>query len=342
MTVRMMGSAELRNEYLIAGKRHTILLRNVFFDRTTDEGPRNISVALETSCTNDSSQIPLRTMTGRRFISLLALFLLFLFPGMSAEALAQGDGADRGMQQFMANCSGCHGADGKGGDKAASIATTLSLMKLSDGELTRIVHDGTAQGMPSFAQIGDANITAVVRYLRTLEAGMLPTNDSSVVVTGDVDAGRALYFGKAQCSNCHMIAGEGGFIASDLTVYGNRRTTSAILKAIVTPDIPLAPTSRVVDVITRTGQKLTGVLRSEDNFNLVLQTRDGRYHFLSKSELKDLRYTDHSLMPHDYGTRLTPKELNDIVSFLIVTGRGVPSDGGPRRASGAEAPGNLP
>ena len=281
-------------------------------------------------------------MTGRRFISLLALFLLFLFAGMPAEAPAQADGADRGMQQFMANCSGCHGADGKGGDKAASIATTLSVMKLSDEELSRIVHDGTGQGMPSFAQIGDANITAVVRYLRTLEAGMLPANDFAVVVTGDVDAGRALYFGKAQCSNCHMIAGKGGFIASDLTVYGKRRTTDAILKAIVTPDMPLVPTSRVADVKTRTGQELTGVLRSEDNFNLVLQTQDGRYHFLARSDLKDLRYTDHSLMPHDYGTRLTPRELNDIVSFLIVTSRSAPSDAGPRRGSGAEAARSSP
>ncbi len=261
---------------------------------------------------------------------------------MPAEAYAQGDGADRGMQQFMANCSGCHGADGKGGDKAASIATTLSVMKLSDEELIRIVHDGTGQGMPSFAQIGDANITAVVRYLRTLEAGMLPTKDSAVVVTGDVDAGRALYFGKAQCSKCHMIAGEGGFIASDLTLYGKRRTTDAVLKAIVMPDTPLVPTSRVADVRTRTGQKLTGVLRSEDNFSLVLQTQDGRYHFLAKSDLKDLRYTDHSLMPHDYGTRLTLRELNDIVSFLIVTGRGAPSNAGSRRGSTAEAPGNSP
>jgi cytochrome c oxidase cbb3-type subunit III len=281
-------------------------------------------------------------MTGRRFISLLAIFLLILLAGMPAEAQAQRDGADRGLQQFMANCSGCHGADGKGGDKAASIATTLSVMKLSDEELSRIVRDGTGQGMPSFAQISDTNITAVVRYLRTLEAGMLPTNDSAVVVTGNVDAGRVLYFGKAQCSNCHMIAGEGGFIASDLTIYGKRRTIDAILKAIVTPDMPLVPTSRVADVKTRTGQKLTGVLRSEDNFNLVLQTQDGRYHFLARSDLKDLRYTDHSLMPHDYATRLTPRELNDIVSFLIVASRSASSGAGSRRGSGAEAVRNSP
>jgi cytochrome c oxidase cbb3-type subunit 3 len=282
------------------------------------------------------------TMTGRRFISLLALYLLFLLAGMPAAAHAQGDDTDRGMQQFLANCSGCHGADGKGGDKAASIATTLSVMKLSDAELTRIVHDGTAQGMPAFAQIGDANIVAVVRYLRTLEAGILSTNASAVIVTGDADAGRTLYFGKAQCSNCHMIAGVGGFIASDLTVYGKRRTTHAILRAIVTPDTPLSAGSRVADVRTRTGQTLSGVLRSEDNFDLVLQTEDGRYHFLARSDLRDVRYTDHSLMPHDYGKRLTPRELNDIASFLIVTSRSAPLDAGPRRGSGAEADRSSP
>ena len=246
---------------------------------------------------------------------------------MPAPAHAQGDRVDRGAQQFMANCSGCHGADARGGDRAASIATTLSVMTLSDAELARIVHDGTADGMPPFGQIGDANIKAIVRYLRTLDADALPANASAVAVTGDANAGRGLYFGKAQCSNCHMIAGEGGFMASDLTLYGKRRTTDTILRAIVTPDTPLAPGSRVADVTTRTGQRFTGVLRNEDNFNLVLQTEDGRYHFLARGDLKDVRYTDHSLMPHDYGARLTPGELNDIVSFLIVTGRSAASNG---------------
>jgi hypothetical protein len=71
-------------------------------------------------------------------------------------------------------------------------------------------------------------------------------------------------------------------------------------------------------VITKTGLKLTGVLRYEDNFSLALQMEDGRYHLLARSDLTDVHYTDHSLMPRDYGTRLTSKELNDLVSFLIV------------------------
>jgi putative heme-binding domain-containing protein len=242
-------------------------------------------------------------------------------------AHAQRSGANQGAQRFVEYCAGCHGADGKGSEKAESIATTRRVMALSDAELTAIVSNGEASGMPPFAQIGEANIAAIVFYLRTLQGLAAPTNSAAAVaVTGDVNAGRTLFFGKAQCSSCHIIKGEGGFIASDLTAYGQDRTATAILRAILMPDRPLVPASRVVEVRTRNGKKLSGVLRNEDNFNLVLQTEDGRYHFLARSALMEVHYTDHSLMPHDYGSRLTPGELNDIASFLIVTGRNNPTD----------------
>lgn len=186
-----------------------------------------------------------------------------------------------GSRSFMEYCAGCHGDDAKGGSKVISLATTLSVMNHSDAELTRIVHDGTKEGMPPFAQIGDANIQAAVHYLRTIEGKPAPTSTPrETPVTGDVSAGRALYFGKARCSTCHMIKGHGGFIALDLTTYGRTRPADVILHAITTPDTPLVPSSRVVTVITKTGLKLTGVLRYEDNFSLALQTEDGRYHML--------------------------------------------------------------
>jgi cytochrome c oxidase cbb3-type subunit 3 len=149
--------------------------------------------------------------------------------------------------------------------------------------------------------------------------------------TGDADAGRAIFFGKAQCSTCHMVNGEGGFIASDLTAYGQRRDAGAILQAIVKPDQQLAAASRVVEVRTNAGQSLQGEVRYEDNLNLALQTQDGRYHFLTRSQLAEVNYTDHSLMPHDYGTRLTAKELDDVVGFLIATGKNAPADAAPAR-----------
>jgi cytochrome c oxidase cbb3-type subunit III len=260
-------------------------------------------------------------MSGHR-VARLIFCTMFVVVSTRWKAYGQRNDPIEGSQRFMEYCAGCHGDDGKGGSKVVSLATTLSVMTRSDAELTRIVHDGTTEGMPPFAQIGDANIRAVVHYLRIIEGKSARTSTpTETPVTGDVNAGRVLYFSKAQCSTCHMIKGQGGFIASDLTTYSRSRPADAILQAITTPDTPLVPSSRVVSVTTKTGLKLTGVLRYEDNFSLALQMEDGRYHSLTRSDLIDVHYTDHSLMPRDYGTRLTSKELNDLVSFLIVASR---------------------
>jgi cytochrome c oxidase cbb3-type subunit III len=261
-------------------------------------------------------------MWSRWLETLVVLNTVFLFAAMPRRANGQLKADLPGAQQYTAYCAACHGTDGKGGDKAVSLATSQSLLTRSDSELFQIIHDGTTGGMPPFAQIGMANITALVHYLRALEGEPGPEGSpASAPVTGDVKAGRVLYFGKAQCSTCHMFRGQGGFIASNLTAYARHRTTDAIVRDITTPDNPLVPSSRLVSVTTRTGRKLTGLLRNEDNFNLELQTEDGRYRFFARSDLKEVRYTEHSLMPRDYGSRLTPKELDDIASFLVVAGR---------------------
>jgi cytochrome c oxidase cbb3-type subunit III len=259
-------------------------------------------------------------MLCRRLEPKLAFCATFILLGASPAAQAPSNSGVLGASRYTQFCAACHGADGRGGDKAAPLATSQTIMNRSDTELFRIVHDGTAEGMPPFAQIGDANIVAVVHYLRYLEEAATPAALSAKPsVTGDVNAGRRLFFGKAKCSACHMMQGSGGFIAGNLTTYARNRTADSILNAITTPDTPLVPSSRVVSVTTHTGQLLTGVLRNEDNFNLALQTEDGRYHFFAKSDLTDVHYTDHSLMPRDYGTQLTQAELNNIASFLIAS-----------------------
>jgi len=252
------------------------------------------------------------------------LFILgtLFFSASSVIARAQKTEASTGAQRFMEYCAGCHGADGRGGPKAPSLINPANRARLSDSELSRIVHDGTRGGMPPFAQIGDENIVAVLQYVRRLAANPVVTGAlPEPAVTGDVDAGRALYFGKAQCSKCHLMRGKGGFIARNLSNYGRTHGAEAILQSITDPDAPLVPSSQVVVVTTHDGQKITGVLRNEDAFTVELLTEDGRFHLFSRNDVTDVRYTEHSLMPRDYGKRLTSKELNDIVSFLVTESR---------------------
>ena len=256
-----------------------------------------------------------------RRVETLLVFGTILFGCASLGVQAQSTDTVRGAQRFMEYCAGCHGADGMGTGKAPPLVSASNSSQLSGSELFRIVHDGTKGGMPPFAQIGDANIRAVMEFLSRLRNNASISTSPEAAVTGDVDTGRTLYFGKAACSACHLMQGKGGFIARNLTAYGRTRPADEILHAITNPDTPLVPTSQVVTVTTRTGQKLTGPLRNEDSFTLALQTEDGRYHLLARSDVTDVHYTGHSLMPRDYRTRLSPKELNDIVSFLIVESR---------------------
>ena len=235
---------------------------------------------------------------------------------------------NQGAQIFSSQCAYCHGSDGRGG-RAPAIATLPMVVALSNQDLIGIVHKGEAdQGMPAFPDLGDEGTAAVVRYLRTLQG--VNSDGPPAKLAGNADGGRKVFFGQGQCSTCHMILGKGGFIAAELTSYARNRTADEVMQAIVNPDVNLAPASRVVHVRTKDGKSLSGVVRSEDNLNMTLQTEDGRYHFLSRSNLAAMNYTDHSLMPLDYGTRLTNGELDDLVAFLVVTGRNAPAEPAPK------------
>jgi len=205
--------------------------------------------------------------------SLLTLTAALLLAPGPLRAQNQQKAAEPGARQFARNCAGCHGEDGRGGDKAPAIATMPSVIALSDAQLSRIVHNGTQNGMPAFPQLGNDDVDAVVHYLRTLQG---QTGSSSVEpVTGNTDAGRTLFFGKAQCSTCHRAEGAGGFVASDLTAYGQSHNQDAIAKAIIAPDGLATSPPLIVDVRTKSGRSLSGAVRSEDNFNIELQTQDG-------------------------------------------------------------------
>jgi mono/diheme cytochrome c family protein len=171
---------------------------------------------------------------------------------------------------------------------------------------------------------------------------------SQAAPTGNVANGKTLFFGtKAQCSTCHSISGEGGVSGADMTAYGAAHDAAAIQQAIVNGPAPAGPPARggggggfgggapakPVEVKTKSGQTITGMVRGDDNLHITVQTQTGRYYFFDRGSVASVNYLK-SLHPADYGTRLSPTELNDIVSFLIVTGRAAPTDPQPAAAAG--------
>jgi cytochrome c oxidase cbb3-type subunit III len=114
------------------------------------------------------------------------------------------------------------------------------------------------------------------------------------------------------------VKGRGGFLGGELTYYGAEAKPDQIHAVIRDPEKNLPKDKKATTVVTSNGQKITGMLRINDNFQLSLQTPDGQFHFLAKSDLKQVDIGSRSLMPA--ATSLSDKEVDDLVSYLIKTG----------------------
>jgi cytochrome c oxidase cbb3-type subunit III len=255
--------------------------------------------------------------------SLVAVLLCFPLVSSCAQQQrsnttksAASDSLHPGRRIWTASCAACHGLDGKGGEHAPNIATNPEALRLSDAEIFRIVRDGSASmAMPSFGfSLDESKIHDVVSFLRRLQGGQRGES-----LPGDPQDGKSLFYGKAGCAGCHMARGSGGFMGSDLTEYARTHPVSEIREAIMSPNKYIDPRSRAATAITRNGEKFTGIARNEDNFSLQLQTSDGAFQLFLKSDLQRFEYQPESLMPSDYGSRLSSHELNDLISFLMRT-----------------------
>ena len=238
------------------------------------------------------------------FVRVLAVAVL------SATALhAQQPGA----AIFAANCAGCHGADGRGGEHAPNIATNPEVQHLMDRELAGIIRYGiSGAGMPAFPSLKQQEVADVVAWLRVLQG-----RGDIVKLPGDPKTGKSLFFGKAQCSECHMVDGQGGFLGANLSFYGAEAKPEQMRAIILNPEKNLPPEKKATTVVTNSGQTITGMLKGNNNFSLTLQTTDGAFHFLQKSDLSKVDLGSRSLMP---ASSLDSKEVDDLVSYLLQAG----------------------
>lgn len=219
---------------------------------------------------------------------------------------------NEGRQLFASACAGCHGLDGRGGERGPDISTRQQIVQLSDRELLEILRGGRpAAGMPPFASLGAAKLKELLAYLRSLQG-----RGASVALPGNPANGKTLFFGKARCSECHMVQGAGGFIGRDLSAYATTLSPSEIRANILRGGDSGNKLNKTAVITMRDSKKFTGVIRNEDNFSIQLQSFDGAFHFLTRSDIAQIDFLPEPIMPTNYATTLNASELDDLVSYL--------------------------
>ncbi len=222
-----------------------------------------------------------------------------------------------GRQTFESTCAPCHGLDGKGGERAPDIAARPEVTRLPDQDLLKILRAGIPEkGMPPFATLGPAKLSALLSYVRSLQGKGIATP-----VAGNTARGKELFWGKAGCSDCHMVNGAGGFLGRDLSSYGENHSATEIRAVIVKPEIATGTRGHVAEVTAKDGKSYSGLVRNEDNFSLQLQSLDGTFHLFSKTELAAITFRQESLMPADYSSKLSGAELDAVAAYVASIAR---------------------
>jgi PQQ-dependent dehydrogenase (methanol/ethanol family) len=215
---------------------------------------------------------------------------------------------EAGRRHFEAHCAACHGADGKGGERGPNIISTNAARRRTVEGLSEVIRKGVpAAGMPGF-QLPDRELQELVAFVLFLSA---PAIESAV--PGNAAEGAAFFFGKGNCSSCHMVKGRGGLLGPDLSELGVERTLPEIEQSLRTPGARLTEGFGIVSVRLDNGQKIRGFARNESNYDLQIQTLDGKLHMLRRREIAELVRETTSLMPE---VKATEDEMRNLLAYL--------------------------
>ena len=171
--------------------------------------------------------------------------LLVLIAG---PALAAPDGA----KLYEEYCMVCHGEQGRGG-----VGVPLALGSLLSSVSDRYLHTTIRAGrpgrvMPAFSQLSDAEVDAIVGYLRGLAKVPVQHFDDAPI-RGDAARGATLF--AQHCAACHGQNGRGGHGTG--VTFSRPRDLPILAPALNNPGFLAAASDQMIKHVLSTGREGT-------------------------------------------------------------------------------------
>src|SRR5262245_44252643 len=233
-----------------------------------------------------------------------ALLAAMLGLAVTAAGLAQ---ERSGEALFRERCSECHGTDAKG--VAGHDLTRLWTAGATDERVFQTIRQGVPNTIMPSSTAPDAEIRAIVGYLRGLGG-----TGASLPASGNAQNGERIFW--ASCGSCHAVNGRGGPLGPDFSRIGQSQGREALVKSVREPGSAIADGFKPVTIVTRDGQRVRGVRKSEDAFSIQMMDDGGHLRGYLKSNIRDVVSDTSSLMPAFGPDRLSDGDLGDVIAFL--------------------------
>lgn len=161
--------------------------------------------------------------------------------------------------------------------------------------------------------------TAVTGWETALpKAGEFDVNPWKVCLTGgNAEEGKKVFLEKAEvsCVRCHKINAEGGEVGPELTGLGEKKGREYLLQSILYPNASIAQGFESVLVTLKNGTTYAGVIKSETDAELEINSPEDGLLKLKKTEIT-AREKGLSGMPDGFGGVLTKQEIRNLIEFL--------------------------
>lgn len=159
---------------------------------------------------------------------------------------------------------------------------------------------------PLFAKLNEVRSDRL-KHLEALEKN---------IPKGSLDSGRALFFGKASCSNCHTIGAQGGHFGPDLTSIQLDRSPHDLLEAIVYPSASFVREFESYRVKTKDGE-YTGIIRERTPDAITLASSPLTIMRIPRADILSTEILDISMMPQGFDQLLNNHEMADLMTFIL-------------------------
>ena len=240
--------------------------------------------------------------------------------------------AKAGEYEFRINCALCHGLGAHGGGRGPDLTRAQKKHAHNDAELFQVISNGIpGTVMPANGTNGqgvgmtDEEIWQIITYIRSAEV-KVPAKP-----VGNAEHGKQLFYGDANCSLCHTVAGKGGRVGPDLTAVGGSRTREAIIDSVRNPSRRLAwgltestkefpQEYETITAVTGDGKEIKGVALNEDSFSVQVIDASEQIYLLEKDKLRSFKKSRESMMPVYKPDQFSDKDLDDLVAYLISVG----------------------
>jgi putative heme-binding domain-containing protein len=222
---------------------------------------------------------------------------------------AQGDAGavQAGGSLFRERCAECHGTDARG--VAGHDLTRIFASGATDDRVFQTIRQGVPNTIMPSSTAPDSEIWALVSYIRSLNGG--GTAESA---RGNQENGERIFW--PSCGSCHIVNGRGGPLGPDLSHITQNQSRDQLIRAVRDPNASIPDGYRTVTVVTRDGQRIRGVRKSEDAFSIQMMDETGHLRGFLKSNVRDVVSEATSLMPAFGPDRLNDSDLTDVIAFL--------------------------